>query len=63
MGTPDDVALETLEVTDRGDGTTRLEARSHDESFDARDAMIAHGMADGVNAGYDKLDEVFAGGE
>ncbi len=59
-GMPDDVALETVEFTDLGDGTTRLHARSLCESFEARDAWLRSGMETGVNEGYAKLDEVLS---
>jgi uncharacterized protein YndB with AHSA1/START domain len=59
-GMPDDVALETVEFTDLGDGTTRLHARSLCESFEARDAWLRSGMDSGVNEGYAKLDEVLS---
>lgn len=57
-GQPDDVALETVEFTDLGNGLTRLHARSLCESFEARDAWLRSGMDTGVNEGYAKLDEV-----
>lgn len=59
-GQPDDVALETVEFTDLGNGMTRLHARSLCDSFKARDAWLRSGMETGVNEGYAKLDEVLA---
>lgn len=59
-GFPDSVTLETMTLTDLGDGRTRLEGMSLFESVDARDAMIASGMEIGVNEGYEKLDELLA---
>lgn len=57
-GIPDAVALETLTVTDLGDGRTRLTAQSLCDSFEARDAWLSSGMEEGVNAGYTKLDGI-----
>jgi uncharacterized protein YndB with AHSA1/START domain len=57
-GQPDDVALETVEFTDLGNGMTRLHARSLCESFQVRDAWLRSGMETGVNEGCAKLDEV-----
>jgi uncharacterized protein YndB with AHSA1/START domain len=59
-GMPDDVSLETLELTDLGNGMTRLHVRSLCESFEARDAWLRSGMETGVNEGYAKLDEMLA---
>ena len=57
-GMPDGVALETLTVTDLGDGWTRLHAASLTDSFESRDGWLASGMEIGVNDGYAKLDEL-----
>jgi uncharacterized protein YndB with AHSA1/START domain len=59
-GTPDDVALERLELTDLGDGRTRLTATSLTDSFEDRDAMVASGMETGIVEGYAKLDVLLA---
>lgn len=59
-GQPDGVALETLTVTDLGDGRTRLRAQSLVDSFADRDAWLAGGMETGVNEGYAKLDALLA---
>ncbi len=59
-GMPDGVALERLELTDLGDGRTRLVATSLVDSFEARDAFVASGMDAGVIEGYERLDEVLA---
>jgi uncharacterized protein YndB with AHSA1/START domain len=53
---PDGVSLETLTITDLGDGRTRLVATSLVDSFEARDQWLASGMESGVNDGYAKLD-------
>ncbi len=59
-GQPDGVALERLLLEDLGDGRTRLTATSLVDSFEARDAMLASGMEDGVREGYERLDELLA---
>ena len=60
-GAPDSVALERLALEDIGDGRTRLTATSLVESFEARDAMVASGMEDGIRESYERLDELLAG--
>ena len=57
----DSVALEKLVLEDLGDGRTRLTATSLVDSFEARDAMVASGMEDGIRQGYERLDELLAG--
>ena len=59
-GMPEGVALETMTVTDLGDGRTRLHAASLTDSFEGRDAWLASGMEVGVNDGYAKLDTLLA---
>jgi uncharacterized protein YndB with AHSA1/START domain len=61
-GVPDGVALERLVLEDLGDGRTRLIATSLVDSFEARDAMMASGMDDGIRQSYERLDEVLATG-
>ena len=61
-GQPDDVALETFEFTDAGDGVTRMHAWSLCESFEIRDGWLKSGMETGVNDGYDKLDRMLVDG-
>lgn len=61
-GQPDSVALETLTMTDNGDGTTTLHAVSLCDSFPARDAWLSSGMESGVNEGYRKIDGMLADG-
>lgn len=61
-GFPESVLLETLVLTDLGDGRTRLEVTSLADSFESRDGMVASGMEEGVVDGYDKLDGVLAEG-
>ncbi len=61
-GFPDGVALERLQLTDLGNGRTRLVATSLVDSFAARDAFVASGMEEGVVQGYERLDELLAQG-
>lgn len=61
-GWPDGVSLETLTLTDLGDGRTRLVAQSLVDSFEGRDQWLASGMETGVNDGYAKLDALLAEG-
>jgi uncharacterized protein YndB with AHSA1/START domain len=59
-GQPDGVALEKLVFEDLGDGRTRLVATSLVDSFEDRDAFVASGMEEGVQEGYERLDELLA---
>ena len=59
-GFPDHVALERLQLTDLGDGRTRLVSTSLVDSFASRDAFVASGMEEGVVQGYERLDEILA---
>ena len=59
-GFPDGVALERLELTDLGNGRTRLVATSLVDSFESRDAFLASGMDTGVREGYQRLDALLA---
>jgi len=59
-GMPDSVALEKVVLEDLGGGRTRLVATSLGDSFEARDAMVASGMEQGIVEGYERLDEVLA---
>ena len=59
-GMPEGVALETMTVTDLGDGWCRLHASSLTDSFEGRDAWLHSGMEVGVNDGYAKLDALLA---
>ncbi len=53
---PDGVSLETLTITDLGNGRTRLTAQSLVDSFEGRDQWLASGMETGIDDGYAKLD-------
>jgi uncharacterized protein YndB with AHSA1/START domain len=59
-GEPDGVALERLVLEDLGDGRTRLTATSLVDSFEARDAVLASGMEEGIRQSYERLDELLA---
>jgi uncharacterized protein YndB with AHSA1/START domain len=59
---PDGVALETLTLTDLGNGRTRLESMSLTDSFEGRDMWLRSGMETGVEQGYAKLDRLLAEG-
>ncbi len=56
-GAPGHVSLDTLTLEEQG-GRTVVRVRSVHQSVEARDAMIQSGMAEGVNDGYDRLDEL-----
>jgi uncharacterized protein YndB with AHSA1/START domain len=56
---PGHVSLDKLVFEDHGDRTV-VRVHSVFQSIEARDAMIASGMADGVNDGYDRLDDLLA---
>jgi uncharacterized protein YndB with AHSA1/START domain len=58
-GAPGNVALETLTLEER-DGRTVARTNSVYQTVEARDAMVASGMEDGVNDGYERLDELLA---
>ena len=59
-GEPDQVSLEKAVFEDLGDGRTRLRAISVVDSVEARDAMLASGMTEGVQQSYERLDELLA---
>lgn len=63
LGSPDDVALETLRFEELAPGRTRLHAQSLVDSFEGRDAWLSSGMEHGVNEGYAKLDALLAAGD
>jgi uncharacterized protein YndB with AHSA1/START domain len=59
-GVPDGVSLDTLTLEPLEGGRTRLRIVSVVDSLEARDAMVASGMEQGVIEGYEKLDELVA---
>ena len=60
-GYPDGVSLQTATFEDLG-GRTRVRSLSLVESLEERDAIIASGMEGGVVEGYERLDDLLAGG-
>ena len=58
-GAPGHVSMDTLVLEER-DGKTTVRTNSVFQSVEARDAMVQSGMAEGMNEGYDRLDELIA---
>ncbi len=58
-GAPGHVSLDTLALEDR-EGRTIARINSVHQSVEARDAMIAAGMTEGLNEGFERLDELIA---
>jgi len=58
-GAPGHVSLDRLTLEER-DGRTIARSHSVFQTVEARDAMVEHGMADGMNDGFDRLDELLA---
>jgi uncharacterized protein YndB with AHSA1/START domain len=56
-GSPGNVSLESV-VFEETDGKTVVRNHSVYQSVEARDAMVASGMAEGVEDGFDRLDEL-----
>jgi uncharacterized protein YndB with AHSA1/START domain len=54
-GAPGHVSLDAMTL-EEGDGRTTVRIHSTFQSVEARDAMVQAGMAEGLNAGYAKLD-------
>jgi len=59
-GLPGHVVLETMELTDLGDGRTKYVNHSLFMTAADRDGMAQSGMEDGMNASYAALDKVLA---
>ena len=59
-GAPGYVSLDELRLVESG-GTTICRIRSVHQTVEARDAMVGAGMSEGMNEGFDKLDELLAG--
>jgi uncharacterized protein YndB with AHSA1/START domain len=57
-GAPDMVNLEFMWFDDLGGDRCRLRGRSICPTVQARDALLASGMEDGMSQGYDRLDTV-----
>jgi uncharacterized protein YndB with AHSA1/START domain len=58
-GAPGHVSLESLVLEER-DGKTVVRNHSVYQSIEARDAMIESGMEEGMNDGFDRLDDLLA---
>jgi uncharacterized protein YndB with AHSA1/START domain len=58
-GAPGHVSLEKLVLEER-DGKTIVRNHAVYQSIEARDAMIQSGMEEGVNDGFDRLDDLLA---
>ncbi len=56
-GAPGHVSLEKLVLEER-DGKTIVRNHAVYQSIEARDAMISSGMEEGMNDGFDRLDEL-----
>ena len=59
-GYPGHVSLDQLAIEDIGSGRSRIRGHSVFQSVADRDGMVENGMGDGVEEGYDRLDEVLA---
>jgi uncharacterized protein YndB with AHSA1/START domain len=59
-GAPGHVSLDTQVLEDLGNGRTRVKTHSVFQSVADRDAMVEAGMGDGVEDGYNRLDELLA---
>jgi len=57
---PDGVVLETLVFEALDGGRCRLTSTSLSGSFEERDALVASGMEQGVQEGFEKLDRLLA---
>jgi uncharacterized protein YndB with AHSA1/START domain len=58
-GAPGHVSLDRLVLDEQG-GRTTVRTHSVFQSVEARDAMIDNGMEEGMNQGFERLDELFA---
>jgi len=59
-GYPGHVSLDQLVIEDIGGGRSRIRGHSVFQSVADRDGMIENGMSEGVEEGYDRLDELMA---
>ncbi|MEO5703771.1 MAG: SRPBCC family protein [Candidatus Limnocylindrales bacterium] len=59
-GAPGHVSLDAQVLEDLGNGRTRVRSHSVFMSVEDRDVMIENGMGDGVDDGYNRLDELIA---
>lgn len=61
LGAPGEVTLDSMMLTDLGDGRTRMVTHSVFPSVSARDAALESGMSRGMTESYERLDKVLAG--
>jgi uncharacterized protein YndB with AHSA1/START domain len=59
-GAPGHVSLDRQAIEDIGGGRSRVRGHSVFQSVEDRDAMVQAGMGEGVEEGYDRLDELLA---
>lgn len=59
-GMPAYVIIETLELTDLGDGRTKVVTLSLFHTTEERDGMLESGMEEGLNQSYEALDKLLA---
>lgn len=59
-GAPGHVSLDTQVIEDLPGGRSRIKSHSVFTSVADRDAMVEAGMGDGVEEGYERLDELLA---
>ena len=57
-GVPGHVALDKLTFEDLGGGRTMVRTHSVYQTVEDRDGMVQSGMGDGVNEGFDRLEEL-----
>jgi uncharacterized protein YndB with AHSA1/START domain len=57
-GAPGHVSLDTQVIEDLGGGRSRIKSHSVFQSVADRDAMVEAGMSEGVEDGYNRLDEL-----
>ena len=57
-GAPGHVSLDAQALEDLGNGRTRVKSHSIFMSVADRDAMVEAGMSDGVEDGFNRLDEL-----
>ncbi len=59
-GMPGHVIIETMELTDLGDGRTKIVTVSLFHTTEERDGMLESGMEEGLNQSYEALDRLLA---
>ena len=55
---PEAVSIESLTFEDLGDGHSRVRGHATYPSLEARDGMVSGGMENGMNDGYQRLDDL-----